>query len=190
MGLEVVTVIPLPMSTLIGVVGAVVLTLSLIAAFFVNKTDKARKSSNSNNAAKRSAAKVDETAPDKERCTILFGTQTGTAERFAKSLRSQLESKYGANTAFDVVDIEHYNAEERLAKEKLVFFLMATYGDGEPTDNAADFYNYLMGQADAATADDPVYKVRHITAACRNPLQSPFPFQPAICLVTKRAAID
>lgn len=36
------------------------------------------------------------------------GTQTGTAERFAKSLRAQLESKYGGSTAFEALDIEQY----------------------------------------------------------------------------------
>jgi NADPH-ferrihemoprotein reductase len=87
-------------------------------------------------------------ADDRQRCTILFGTQTGTAERFAKSLKSQLESKYGAHTAFDVVDIEHYDAPTRLIKEKLVFFLMATYGDGEPTDDAAAFYNWVTSEAE------------------------------------------
>lgn len=85
---------------------------------------------------------------DKPVVRILYGTQTGTAERFSKQLSSELKKRYGDSTIIDIMDIENYKAEDRLAKEKLVLFLMATYGDGEPTDNAADFYNWLTSQAD------------------------------------------
>ena len=84
----------------------------------------------------------------RDRCSILFGTQTGTAERFSKTLKSQLDSKYGANVAFDVIDLENYDFKERLPKEKMVFLLLATYGDGEPTDNAAEFYEWITGEAE------------------------------------------
>lgn len=76
--------------------------------------------------------------------TLLYGTQTGTAERFAKQLKNEMSSRYGDSNHYSIVDIEDYKAEEVLCKETLVFFLMATYGDGEPTDNAADFYNWLI----------------------------------------------
>lgn len=76
--------------------------------------------------------------------TLLYGTQTGTAERFAKQLKNEMVSRYGETNQIAIVDIEDYKAEEVLCNEKLVFFLMATYGDGEPTDNAADFYNWLI----------------------------------------------
>jgi NADPH-ferrihemoprotein reductase len=147
----------------VGMIGAVLLTLSLIAALVLNCTDKRQKSTVAVNGsvAATPAAKA-EIVDTREHCTILFGTQTGTAERFAKSLKSQLESKYGASTVFDVVDVENYNAEEKLAKEKLLFFLMATYGDGEPTDNAADFYNWLIAQAKESSLEAPLCEVRTI----------------------------
>lgn len=34
--------------------------------------------------------------------------------------------------------------QEDLADEKTVIFVAATYGEGEPTDNAKDFYAWLM----------------------------------------------
>jgi len=144
----------------VGMIGAVLLTLSLVAALFLNWADSKRKSAVTSNgfAATPGAAKA-KTVDNREHCSILFGTQTGTAERFAKSLKSQLESKYGASTVFDVVDVENYVAEN-LAKEKLVFFCMATYGDGEPTDNATDFYNWLLAQAKESSVEAPLCEVR------------------------------
>ena len=143
----------------VGMIGAVLLTLSLIAALVLNCADKRRKSPVTaiGSVAATPAAKA-EIVDTREHCSILFGTQTGTAERFAKSLKSQLESKYGASTVFDVIDVENYSSE-KLATEKLIFFLMATYGDGEPTDNAADFYNWLLEQAKESSMEAPLCEV-------------------------------
>lgn len=80
---------------------------------------------------------------------LLYGTQTGTAERFSKQLGNELRRRYGDSTTVEVMDIENYKAADRLHKETLALFLMATYGDGEPTDNAADFYSWICGEADS-----------------------------------------
>lgn len=70
--------------------------------------------------------------------------------------------RYGDGTEFVTEDIETYSGQARLAKEEAVIFLMATYGDGEPTDNAADFYAWLTKAADEADngiGDDAMLKV-------------------------------
>ncbi|GIL91122.1 hypothetical protein Vretimale_9568 [Volvox reticuliferus] len=85
--------------------------------------------------------------PGKPVVRILYGTQTGTAERFSKQLGNELRSRYGDSTIVDVRDVETYKPEQKLATEKLVLFCMATYGDGEPTDNAAVFYSWLLKEA-------------------------------------------
>ena len=90
-------------------------------------------------------------AKPKRTVTLLFGTQTGTAERFSKQLKTELAQRYGDHeTAYEVHDVEEYEHEEKFCQEKLVFLLLATYGDGEPTDNAAAFYAWVTKAASEA----------------------------------------
>jgi NADPH-ferrihemoprotein reductase len=87
---------------------------------------------------------------DRPRVAIVFGTQTGTAERFAKQLKTEIQAAVGDATVVEAVDAEEYDAAARLPAERLALFLVATYGDGEPTDNAADLYAWLLRSAGEA----------------------------------------
>jgi hypothetical protein len=141
----------------LAVASTAVFAVSLFALYIMKyKRLDTRKAIKDANAIPGGVLGEDESDVDdgKQHCTILFGTQTGTAEKFAKSLRSQLASAFGTHASFDVLDMENYDAAEQLPKEKLVFFVLATYGDGEPTDNAQKFYEWLLQAAKAGESED------------------------------------
>ncbi|XP_057684997.1 S-adenosyl-L-methionine-dependent tRNA 4-demethylwyosine synthase TYW1-like [Corythoichthys intestinalis] len=75
---------------------------------------------------------------------IFFGSQTGTAKGFAKELSADVRS---LDIMAEVIDMKEYDPDDRLADEcnsKCVcVFLVATYTDGRPTDNAEWFCKWL-----------------------------------------------
>lgn len=75
------------------------------------------------------------------RMNVFFGSQTGTAEGFARIVQSE-----GQKKGFDakLLDLEDFDAELLTSPDtKLSVFMVATYGEGDPTDNAAKFYEWL-----------------------------------------------
>ncbi|XP_030632713.1 P450 (cytochrome) oxidoreductase b [Chanos chanos] len=76
---------------------------------------------------------------------VFYGSQTGTAEEFANRLSKDAQ-RYGMKGM--AADPEEYDMGElsRLSEidNSLAIFCMATYGEGDPTDNAQDFYDWLQ----------------------------------------------
>lgn len=137
----------------LGLASVVLVVLSAIV-FFLRHRKASESSAIAAGKALQQNGVADTSEPSGPKVTLLYGTQTGTAERFAKQLKNEMSSRYSDSNHYAIVDIEDYKAEEVLCKEQLVFFLMATYGDGEPTDNAADFYNWLIKAGKEAEAGE------------------------------------
>ncbi|XP_062341507.1 NADPH--cytochrome P450 reductase-like isoform X1 [Osmerus eperlanus] len=76
---------------------------------------------------------------------VFYGSQTGTAEEFCGRLAKDAQ-RYGMRGMS--ADPEEYDMSElpRLAEmeNSLAVFCMATYGEGDPTDNAQDFYDWMQ----------------------------------------------
>jgi len=75
--------------------------------------------------------------------TLLFGSQTGNAESLAKKFIKLLK-KSGFEP--EIHDLAAYD-RSRITKEKNLLVITSTYGDGEPPDNAADFYNWILSDS-------------------------------------------
>ncbi|XP_062539722.1 NADPH--cytochrome P450 reductase isoform X1 [Armigeres subalbatus] len=79
------------------------------------------------------------------RLVVFYGSQTGTAEEFAgrlakEGLRYQMKGM--------VADPEECDMEELLSlkdiDKSLAVFCLATYGEGDPTDNCMEFYEWIQ----------------------------------------------
>ena len=145
-----------PIAPSVGVASVVLLVLSL-ALFLLQKKGSLKPAALAGTATsllKTSTAGAAVPSAEKSKVTFLYGTQTGTAERFAKQLKSDLQQQYADTHEFVVEDIEDYEHEELFPKEQLVFLFVATYGDGDPTDSAIKFHKWLTEAAKAAVEDD------------------------------------
>lgn len=81
---------------------------------------------------------------------IFFGSQTGTAEEFANRLakdaqRYTLKAMVLDPEECDLDDITLIRDE---LEKSLVIFVVATYGEGDPTDNAQQLYEWLHEEQD------------------------------------------
>lgn len=79
-------------------------------------------------------------------CVVFYGSQTGTAEDYASRLAKEGSSRFGLKTM--TADLEDYDYEnlDKFPPDHIAIFVMATYGEGEPTDNAVEFYEFIMGE--------------------------------------------
>lgn len=87
-------------------------------------------------------------------CTIVFASQTGTAEGFARGLASQLQALCGGQNRIWTVDASEYDLNERLSRERMVIFVVATFGEGGPPDGACELYSWLQQVQSGSTSLD------------------------------------
>lgn len=79
-------------------------------------------------------------------CVVFYGSQTGTAEDYASRLAKEGSQRFGLKTM--AADLEDYDYEnlDKFPEDKIAMFVLATYGEGEPTDNAVEFFEFINGE--------------------------------------------
>ena len=77
---------------------------------------------------------------NEESAAVLYGSQTGNGKKIAHSLAALLQQR-GLRAA--AVSMENYKTA-RLKKEKKLFAVVSTHGEGEPPDDAAAFLAFLQ----------------------------------------------
>jgi flavodoxin len=79
----------------------------------------------------------------KKRLAVFYGSQTGTAEEYATRIAKEAKARFGVSSL--VCDIEEYDFDklDAVPADCAVVFVMATYGEGEPTDNAVAFMELI-----------------------------------------------
>ncbi|KAI8092523.1 uncharacterized protein BX664DRAFT_384075 [Halteromyces radiatus] len=106
------------------------------------------------------------------KCIVFYGSQTGTAEDYATRLAKECSQKYGVSAM--AADIELYDLSymDTVPEDYIVFFIMATYGEGEPTDNAVDFWELLNNEtpqfSEMGNDDKPLKNVRYVVFGLGN----------------------
>lgn len=116
----------------------------------------------------RIAAAKPQEEDHRKRLAVFFGTQTGTAEGFAKAVAEEARARYGDAIAVDVIDLDEFAADDdeyadKLPQEAHALFFTATYGDGEPTDNAARFMKWIteLSEGEEDASRDALAKVQY-----------------------------
>ncbi|KAK3626247.1 hypothetical protein LTR56_019918 [Elasticomyces elasticus] len=105
-------------------------------------------------------------------CVIFYGSQTGTAEDYASRLAKEGSSRFGLKTM--TADLEEYDYEnlDQFPEDKVAFFVLATYGEGEPTDNAVEFYEFIGGEdvsfSEKAGEEKPLGSLKYVAFGLGN----------------------
>ncbi|EXJ75379.1 NADPH-cytochrome P450 reductase [Cladophialophora psammophila CBS 110553] len=104
-------------------------------------------------------------------CVIFYGSQTGTAEDYASRLAKEGHARFGLSTM--TADLEDYDYEnlDKFPEDKVAFFVMATYGEGEPTDNAVEFWEFMNQDPPSfseASEDKPLGNLKYVAFGLGN----------------------
>jgi len=73
---------------------------------------------------------------------LLYASQTGNSEKLAKSISSRLQEQ---QIPFELTSTNDFKPN-KLNKPSIILMVVSTHGEGEPPDDALDFYELMHGK--------------------------------------------
>lgn len=97
-----------------------------------------------------------------KRIVIFYGSQTGTAEEYAVKIAKEAKARFGTSSL--VCDPEEYEFDklDKLPEDAVAVFVMATYGEGEPTDNSVGLMEFVEDEGVAFTEGDRLENLKYV----------------------------
>lgn len=99
-----------------------------------------------------------------KKIVIFWGSQSGTAEGFAHRLRRDIHNIFGQEAL--TADLSDYDPETicLIPDSRLAIFTLSTYGEGEPSDNATEFCDWITTR----TGKNPLKSLRYVAFGLGN----------------------
>jgi len=146
--------------------GLVFLAVGITMKFKNGPAKPASKASETKPVSKTILKKDDVTAPEIPEITygpihIYFGSQTGTAANYSQILGEEASKNGFTPKIIDLIDFE----PKQLKSCKLATFLMATHGEGDPTDNSKAFNEWI---ADSERSNEELKGVKFLVFGLGN----------------------
>lgn len=85
---------------------------------------------------------------------IFWGSESGTAERFALRLANELEQRFGLRILVADLDAFDHRYLVNFSHDKVAGFILSTYGEGDPPGNTDAFWRTLTGFVEQKTKLD------------------------------------
>lgn len=96
------------------------------------------------------AQKLEESGKD---IVIFWGSQSGTAEGFANRLARECHVRFSQEVI--TADLSDYDPETiaLIPASKIAIFILSTYGEGDPSDNTATFFDWIERAQDVSLSN-------------------------------------
>ncbi|KAF6806241.1 NADPH-cytochrome p450 reductase [Colletotrichum sojae] len=113
---------------------------------------------------------------------VFWGSQSGTAEGFANRLARELHQRFHLQAMS--ADLSDFDAETiaQIPQTKLAIFVLSTYGEGDPSDNAGMFWDWVT-----KLQDQPLTSLRYAAFGLGN---SNYRYYNRVVDVVDKALVD